>query len=133
MGRWQRPGQGHGPALYRGWRGQDLAACGSLREALQALAATPYGRERLPGQTLAAAQHGIASAILWDLRVLAGWLPGDGVRLLRALAAGSSWRTSRNAGGKAGRPVEAEFALGALATAWPRLRQAAAPPGCAPC
>ena len=50
---------------------RELAACGSLREALQALAATPYGRERLPGLMLSAAQHGIASAILWDLRVLA--------------------------------------------------------------
>ena len=109
---------------------RELAACGSLREALQALAATPYGRERLPGLTLSAAQHGIASAILWDLRVLAGWLPGDGVRLLRALA---GWFELANVEelleAKAGRPVEAEFALGALATAWPRLRQAASPAG----
>ncbi len=55
---------------------RELAACGSLAEALQALAATPYGRESQPGLTLAEAQHGIAAAILWDLRVLAGWLPG---------------------------------------------------------
>ena len=105
---------------------RELAACGSLREALQALAATPYGRERLPGLTLSAAQHGIASVILWDLRVLAGWLPGDGVRLLRALA---GWFELANVEelleAMAGRPVEADFALGALATAWPRLRQAA--------
>ena len=109
---------------------RELATCGSLQEALQALAATPYGRERLPGLTLPAAQHEIASAILWDLRVLAGWLPGDGVRLLRALA---GWFELANVEellqAMAGRPVEAEFALGALATAWPRLRQASSPAG----
>ena len=109
---------------------RELAACGSLREALQALAATPYGRERLPGLTLSAAQHGIADVILWDLRVLAGWLPGDGVRMLRALA---GWFELANVEelleAMAGRPAEAEFALGALATAWPRLRQAASPAG----
>ena len=64
-----------------------LAACRfAALTALQALAATPYGRARRPGQTLAAAQHAIAGALLWDLRVLAGWLPRDGVQLLRALA-----------------------------------------------
>ena len=49
-----------------------LAACGSLAEAVQMLAVTPYGRWIRPGQSLAAAQHGIAEGILWDLRVLAG-------------------------------------------------------------
>lgn len=109
---------------------RELAACGSLEEALQALATTPYGRERLPGLTLAEAQHRVASAILWDLRVLAGWLPGDGVRLLRAVA---GWFELANVEemlqAMAGRPVEAEFALGALATAWPRLRKASSPAG----
>ena len=110
---------------------RELAACGSLREALQALAATPYGRGRLlPGLTLSAAQHEIASVILWNLRVLAGWLPSDGVRLLRALA---GWFELANVEelleAMAGRPADAEFALGALATAWPRLRQAASPAG----
>ena len=90
---------------------RELAACGSLREAVQALAATPYGRERLPGLTLSAAQHGLASVILWDLRALAGWFELANVEeRLEAMA---------------GRPVEADFALGALATAWPRLCQAA--------
>jgi len=109
---------------------RELAACDSLAEALQALAATPYGRGRLPRLTLSAAQHQIADAILWDLRVLAGWLPSDGVRLLRALA---GWFEMANVEellqAMAGRPADAEFALGALATAWPRLRQAASPAG----
>ncbi len=102
-----------------------LAASGSLGDALRILAATPYGAGIRPGQPLAAAQHEVAGTLLWDLRVLAGWLPRDGVGLLRTLAA---WFELANVDellqAIAGRPAEAEFQLGALATAWPRLRQA---------
>jgi hypothetical protein len=102
-----------------------LAACPSLGDALQLLAATPYGEDIRRGQALAAAQHEVAGALLWDLRVLAGWLPRDGVRLLRTLGA---WFELANVDellqSIAGRPAGAEFRLGALATAWPRLRQA---------
>ncbi|HEY6311085.1 MAG TPA: hypothetical protein VIY52_09805 [Streptosporangiaceae bacterium] len=103
-----------------------LASCGSLSEALQMLAATAYGTNLRPEQPLAVAQHEIADSILWDLRVLAGWLPAEGVRLLRVLGA---WFEVANVDellqSIAGQPVDAEFRLGALATAWPRLRQAA--------
>jgi hypothetical protein len=101
---------------------RQLAAAGSLRDAQQALGATAYARRVQPGQDLAGSQHAIASALLWDLRVLAGWLPRDGVRLLRVLAA---WFEMANVDEMlqafAGRPAGAEFKLGALATAWPRL------------
>jgi len=104
---------------------RELASCGSLADALQVLADTRYGANVRPGQPLAAAQREIASAVLWDLRVLAGWLPRDGVRLLRILG---SWFEMANVDELlqtiAGRPADAEFELGALATAWPRLRQA---------
>jgi len=103
-----------------------LASSGSLGDALRMLSATAYGANLRPGQPLAAAQHEIASSVLWDLRVLAGWLPGEGLRLLRVLGA---WFEVANVDellqSIAGRPAEAEFRLGALATAWPRLRQAA--------
>ena len=103
-----------------------LAAHASLADALRTLAGTPYGRADMPGQTLAAAQHAIAATVLWDLRVLAGWLPRDGVRLLRTLA---GWFELANVDEllqtMAGRPAGGEFQLGALATAWPQLRQAA--------
>ena len=103
-----------------------LAASASLADALRALAGTPYGAAEMPGQTLAGAQHAIAAAVLWDLRVLAGWLPRDGVRLLRTLA---GWFELANVDEllqtMAGRPAGGEFRLGALATAWPQLRQAA--------
>lgn len=109
-----------GPATAR-----RIAACGSLREAQQALAGTARGHRVRPGQDLAAAQHEIASALLWDLRVLAGWLPPDGVRRLRVLAA---WFELANVDemlqGFGGRAARAQFQLGGLATAWPRLRQA---------
>ena len=104
---------------------RQLAASGSLRDAQQVLAATAYGRRVRPGQDLAETQHQVAGALLWDLRVLAGWLPQDGVRLLRVLAA---WFELANVEemlqALAGRPADTEFELGALATAWPRLRQA---------
>jgi hypothetical protein len=103
-----------------------LAACRSLGDALRLLAATPYGAAVRREQSLAAAQHEIAGTVLWDLRVLAGWLPRDGVRLLRTLGA---WFEVANVDellqSIAGRPAGAEFRLGALATAWPRLRRAA--------
>jgi hypothetical protein len=102
-----------------------LAACGSLAEALHLLAATPYGANIRRDPTLAAAQHEVAGTLLWDLRVLAGWLPRDGVRLLRTLG---GWFEIANVDellqSIAGRPAGPEFRLGALATAWPRLAQA---------
>jgi hypothetical protein len=107
-----------------------LAASPSLSEAQQALAATPYDRAGRAGQTLAAAQHAVAATLLWDLRVLAGWLPRDGVDLLRTLAC---WFEIANVDelleSAAGRPAGEEFRLGALATAWPRLRRAGSPAG----
>jgi hypothetical protein len=103
-----------------------VASCDSLSDALRMLAATAYGTNLRPEQSLAAAQRQIAGSILWDLRVLAGWLPSEGLRLLRVL---SAWFEVANVDellqSIAGRPADAEFRLGALATAWPRLRQAA--------
>jgi hypothetical protein len=104
---------------------RQLAACQSLPEAQRMLETTPFRGAAEPGLSLSAAQHAIAETILWDLRVLAGWLPRDGVRLLRLLA---GWFEIANVDelleALAGRPSGAEFQLGALATAWPRLSEA---------
>jgi hypothetical protein len=102
-----------------------LAACPSLDDALRMLAPTAYGQQVRPGQTLPQAQHGIGAAILWDLRVLAGWLPQGGLPLLRTLAA---WFEIANvdellAGMGGDQPGEL-YTLGSLATAWSRLRTA---------
>lgn len=112
-----------GPAYSR-----RLAESESLPTALLLLEDTPYGRDVHRGQTLAEAQHAIAAVTLWHLRVLAGWVPPDGVHLLRALAA---WFEIANTDGlllaMRGRPPAPEFELGTLATAWPRLRSAGSP------
>ena len=107
-----------GPASAR-----QLAASPSLDEAVRALADTPYGHDVRPGQTLAEAEHAIGGALLWHLRVLAGWLPRQGVEPLRVLAgwfelANVDEHTQRIAGGG---PGQAPYRLGALASAWPRL------------
>ncbi|MEV3926903.1 hypothetical protein [Actinomadura coerulea] len=97
-----------------------VAQAGSLAEALAGLAATPYGRRLSAGQALDAAQHAVAESLLWDMRVLAGWLPPRGVVALRALA---GWFEIAGIDGLLqrleGRPAEEPYALGALATAWP--------------
>jgi hypothetical protein len=104
---------------------RQLAVCRSLPEAQHLLVATPFRTAAEPGMSLAAAQHAVAATILWDLRVLAGWLPRDGVRLLRLLA---GWFEIANVDellqALLGRPAGPEFQLGALATAWPRLARA---------
>lgn len=102
-----------------------LAECGSLEDALHLLAPTGYGREIRSGQTLAQAQHGVAAAILWDLRVLAGWLPQGGLPVLRTLAA---WFEIANVdellARLGGHQPGDMFVLGSLGTAWTRLRTA---------
>ena len=102
-----------------------LASCGSLSDALRTLAATAYGTSLRPEQSLAVAQREIAGSILWDLRVLAGWLPSEGLRLLRVLGAWFEVANVDELLQSIAGLAEAEFQLGALATAWPRLRQAA--------
>jgi hypothetical protein len=100
-----------------------IARAASLREALQTLASTPYGRDIRPGQSVADAQHAVAGTLLWHLRVLAGWLPRGGAGMLRALA---GWFEIANADelldGLTGGVPGPLFRLGALATAWPQLQ-----------
>lgn len=104
-----------------------IAACRDIGAALAALAATPYRITVVQAgpdlEVLAAAQHAIAESLLWDLRVLAGWLPQGGAQLMRTLAgwfeiANVAERLAEVTGGQAG----PSFRLGALATAWPRLQ-----------
>jgi hypothetical protein len=105
-----------------------LAASPSLDEAVEALARSPYGRFVRAGDSLAAAQRGVADTLLWHLRVLAGWVPADGVRALRLLA---GWFEIANVDEQVrgfaspAEPVEPPFRLGRLATAWPQVAAAA--------
>ncbi|HVB41719.1 MAG TPA: hypothetical protein VNF47_03295 [Streptosporangiaceae bacterium] len=88
--------------------------------------AGPLGAGGGPQRLLAAAQQAIAAALLWDLRVLAGWLPQGGAQLMRALA---GWFEIANVAERlaelSGRPAGDTFSLGALATAWPQARRSA--------
>jgi hypothetical protein len=105
-----------------------LATTGSLAGALETLAHSPYhraaGADRTvdPASRLADAQRGVAETLLWNLRVLAGWLPAPGAERLRLLA---GWFEIANVDEQlralAGQPAEPPYRLGTLATAWPRL------------
>ena len=68
-------------------RAAAIANSGGLGPALQMLQASPYGANVDPGMSLEAAQRQVAATILWNLRVLAGWLPPGGSAMLLPLAA----------------------------------------------
>ncbi|QCB97762.1 hypothetical protein E5206_13230 [Arthrobacter sp. PAMC25564] len=103
-----------------------MAAQPTLDRALSSLRESSYA-ERLSGAPgLAAAERALQETVLWQLRVLAGWLPASGTALARA-AAGifeieNIMALARQLAGGAKAPEP--YQLGALATAWPRVRSA---------
>ncbi|HET9020834.1 MAG TPA: V-type ATPase subunit [Ornithinibacter sp.] len=102
-----------------------LASSPNLGEAVEALSATPYGKYVRPGQTLAEAQHAVSAAVLWHLRVLAGWVPHGDARVLRVLAGGFEVaNTDERLRDLAGSASEPRFVLGSLTTADGRIQQA---------
>ncbi|MEV7011405.1 hypothetical protein [Streptosporangium sp. NPDC051022] len=112
-----------GPSLAR-----RVAGCGSVAEAVAVLADTSYGHDVRRDQGLSAAQWAVLAALLWHLRVLAGWLPPEGGRMMRVLV---RWFELANVDELmyrfTGRPGEPEFVLGSMDTAWSRLRRCASP------
>jgi hypothetical protein len=104
----------------------DIAGRKSLAEAVGALAGSAYGERVRAGNELATAERGVADTLLWQLRILAGWLPAAGAGLVRALAgwfelANIDERIAALTGdGREPSP----FVLGGLATAWPQIEQA---------
>jgi hypothetical protein len=104
---------------------RSVASAHSVEEAIDTLARTPYGREVHAGCTHEQAERGISQVALWHLRILAGWLPATGADTLRLLA--GYWEIANVEdllGRVAGGPGHAPYALGSLATAWPRLATA---------
>ena len=65
-----------------------LAGSPGVAQAVTALHLTPYGHDVRPGMGLAEAQHAVGASLLWNMRVLAGWLPRRGADVVRLLAAG---------------------------------------------
>lgn len=100
-----------------------LAGAPTLGAARAQLSGTAYANAAAGAEGLAAAQRSIASAVLWQIRVLAGWMPPSGTRIARALVAGLERdnivdHLQRLTGGAAPAP----FDLGTLGTAWGRVR-----------
>ena len=108
-----------------------VAASRTLDDALRYLAATPYRHDINPGATPAEAQRAVSAALLWHLRVLAGWQPATGAQAVRALAAGfeiynTEHHLSEMVVGPE-RPHPPPYRLGALAIAWTRLARTRTP------
>ena len=66
---------------------REIAAAPGLQTALDRLADTGYSAEVGSVSTLPEAHMATRRTVLWQLRVLAGWLPAGGARLVRAAAA----------------------------------------------
>ncbi|MFL4903780.1 hypothetical protein ACJ6WF_11480 [Streptomyces sp. MMS24-I2-30] len=109
---------------------REIAASGTLGDARRALAATPYARAVRTADGLPEAQRAVTAGLLWQLRVLAGWLPGGGARLMIPLAAGFEIANVTHLipgpDGRRAAPPE-PYRLGALQTAWRRLEHAGTP------
>lgn len=104
---------------------RSLAATPGLDAALQKLVTTPFGHDVRLGQTLGEAERAVASTVLWHWRVLAGWSPWEGIRILRVLAAGYEIaNVDELVRGLQGGPAAPSYRLGALTTWWPFLEGA---------
>ena len=107
-----------------------LARADSWGDARQALAQTSYGRELDADADRAAARRAAAAATMWQIRVLAGWLPPGATRLAR-LAAGPmeianiERQLARFDGSQP--PID-PIPLGSLGVAWPRISAASTAP-----
>ena len=104
-----------------------VAAAGNLATAGSLLEETAYAQRLRPDMTLRGAQRSTRQTVLWEIRVLAGWVPPGGTALLRAAAAEYELENilalERRLSGRPLPPTE-PFELGSLATAWPRVREA---------
>ncbi len=101
-----------------------LASSPSLDDAVSVLARSTYGHDVRAGQPLAEAQRAVVDTTAWNLRVLAGWSPREGVGILRVLIAGLEvFNTLDHLRRLSGEEAPPPYRLGGLATAWPRLQQ----------
>jgi hypothetical protein len=105
-----------------------LGACHGIDDALAMLAGTTYERAARAGPNLEVVQHAVGAQALWHLRILAGWVPPGGVRVIQALA---GWFEIANVEdmavaalrADAGPPSPGPFELGRLSTLWRRARR----------
>jgi hypothetical protein len=103
---------------------RNLAASRSLEHAVAMLLRSPYSHDAREGQTLEQTQRAVADTLLWNVRVLAGWAPAEGVTMLRALASPLVVvNVDEHLRRLSGSPQPPPYRLGALSTAWPRLAE----------
>lgn len=106
-----------------------LATAPSLSDSLRALAGTPYRRGLDPEAGPAEAQRAVSDALVWQLRVLAGWQPRPGAVAVRLLASGFEIANTRDRlRALSGAQQPPAYRLGALSIAWPRLSTTASAP-----
>lgn len=105
------------------------AAAPGVAAAAAVLADSAYGGRLAAADGLRAAQRAVAETVLWQVRVLAGWLPPAGTRVAVAVAALferlnvlDRYRELIEA-----KPAPEPFLLGALTTAWPAAASATSP------
>jgi hypothetical protein len=107
---------------------RQLAAAGSITEAVATLSRTPYGHDVRAGMQLDRAQHATTTTLVWHLRVLAGWGPAvefGGMRVLATMF--EITNVTSHLLGLDGRPAPPPMHLGSLAVAWPRVALARTP------
>ncbi|MFJ9370054.1 hypothetical protein ACIRRA_37330 [Nocardia sp. NPDC101769] len=106
----------------------EIAASGSLPAAQRRLAESSYGRRVRVGATLIETEHAIGAETVWRLRVLAGWQPRTGVTVIRLLAGAFEVADiAALAATLAGAAPRPPYELGALTTAWGRVRDRRSP------
>ena len=105
-----------------------VATSPGLSQALTALASSAYGHDVRSGQSLGAAQHAVGASLLWNMRVLAGWLPRGNMDVVRLFAAGfevanidEHLAALHDSSTPSGEPAASPYTLGTLDTSWSRL------------
>ena len=99
-----------------------VAATPDLESACALLGPTKWGHRIGEAATVEAAQRMIFEALLWQMRILAGWLPSEGVEAVRCCVL---WFEIRNIEDRlayfGGAPAEAPYELGRLGIISKRL------------
>ncbi len=115
-----------GGALVRRLVGPDgareIAGADSWHDARNQLATTFYGTELEPGADRRVARHEAITATVWQLRVLAGWLPVGGSGVARLFAAPLEiGNIEHHLAAMSSPSASVAVPLGSLAVAWPRI------------